>query len=119
MKKIFFKDVCPTYIYSHPKGYEIKTENGNIPSNALTGKRIPKEDKASVRNHLKGLKVLFNRAKEQRVFDDVLGHFKSFESKYNAILKAFKDEDIEAIGMGQTYYLTAYVNGTFGGYINK
>ncbi len=117
--KTSFKDVCPKYIYSRPGGWEVRTENGNIPTYELSGRGIPKADKASVRNYLKGIKILFKRANEQRAFDDVMGRFKDIEEKYRAMLRSSGRKEIEAIGMGQTYELTSYIDGTFNVHIKK
>ena len=112
-KKITFKDVAPSYIYGWPGGYEIRIEKGNIPAGEMYGRNIPRESKASARNYLKGIKIVFKRANEKRAFDDVMGNFKTVEQKYNAMLKSLNRKSIEAIGSGKNFGFTGYIDGTY------
>ena len=112
-KKISFKDVAPGYIYTKPKGWEIRLENGTIPAGTLSRRGIPAEDKKSARLYLKGLRTIFARAKEGHTFDDVMGNYGGcINKKYMAILKGMNRDIIEAIGMGEEYSLTFYVDGS-------
>ena len=117
--RITFKDVCPDYIHAGKAGWEIRLEKGNIPAGKLSGRGISREDKASLRNYLKGLKALFNRACENRVCDDVRGNYNSIQEKYKAILKSVSGNDIELIGSGKSCCLTFYIDGSVSSYIEK
>lgn len=106
-----FKDVCPYYIYSNKKGYEIPlTENGGLPSLRRYG-NMDKEEKEFCRNYLKGLKIIFKRAKQLRSFDNQNNNIKE---KFKAIRRAIKYDDVAVIGEGKcSLQLTAYVDGSW------
>lgn len=118
-KKITFKDVAPDYIHTTGRGWEIRLVDGNIPSGELSGRGITKEEKESVRHYLKGLRWLFNRAKQMNAFDDVMDNYKNTKDKYKAIKKGMNREYIQAIGAGKIPTLTFYIDGTVGSYIDN
>jgi len=118
-KRISFKDVSPNYILSTGRGWEIRLENGNIPTGGLSRRGMSMEEKESVRSYIKGLRRMFNRAKESHAFDDVMGNYKSVNDKYKAILKGMSQSDIREVGRGASPILTFYIDGSVGSYIKK
>jgi hypothetical protein len=117
-KKITFKDVAPMYIYTSGRGWEVSLVDGNIPSGELSGRGITIEEKTSARQYLKGLRWIFNRAKQVNAFDDVMGNYGNIEEKYYAIKKGMTREYIQATGRGEFPTLTFYIDGSVGSYIN-
>ena len=115
--KIKFKDICPQYIYGGSMGWEVPLENGNIPAGYFYGKGMTGADKKEIRDYLKGLKILFNRACTNHFFDDVMGNYKGLKDKYRAILRSFTRKDIIKIGNGDDYKLTFYIDGSVGSYV--
>ncbi len=117
-KKITFKDVAPYFITTSGRGWEVKLIDGKIPGGELSGRGISKEEKASARQYLKGLRWIFNRAKQMNAFDDVMGNYKNIEDKYYAIKKGMSHEYILAAGGGKIPTLTFYINGSVGSHID-
>jgi len=117
IKKVRFKDVCPQYIHGGSQGWEIPLEDSKIPAGYFRDMGMTPADKADIRNYLKGLKLLFNRACEKRFFDDVMGNYKNVQQKWKAILKSLTHEDIVKIGDCHEYELTFYITGEVGAYI--
>lgn len=107
MKAIKFSDVAPQVIYSHPKGYEIHIENGKI----QLFKGMEKADKLYCSNYIKGLRILFKRAKEQRFFDNYNGNLLE---KYHSIVNNIEKLKIALIGHKiYDIQLTGNVDGTW------
>lgn len=107
---IKFKDVCPYYIYSNIKGFEIPlNENGSLPP--LRSYKMEKGEPEYCRNYVKGLKYIFKRAKEQRSFDNQNNNIRE---KYKNIIRIIKPDDVVLLGTGKyNLQLIAYVNGNW------
>lgn len=116
-KKILFRELAPAFIHGGSQGWEIPLDKGNIPSGYFYGMRMTAADKKDIRDYLKGLKILFNRASQNHAFDDVVGNYKGVEEKYKAILKSLRHEDITKIGAGSDFSLTFYIDGSVGSHV--